>query len=426
MSARRYDVIVVGTRVAGATTAMLLARCGLRVLAVDRARFPSDTLSTHQVQLPAVARLHRWGLLDGIRAAGTPPTRRVRFDVEAGVFEGSFPAHDGVDALYSPRRTVLDMMLVAAARAAGADVRQGFHVTDLRWDDGRVCGIRGRTHRGTPATESALVIGADGKRSRVAAAVDARPYRTHAGTTLASYTYWSGLPTTLGEFYLRPSLAAVAFPTNDDLTMVAVVMSLREFATFRGDVETAYLKTLDRCGDLGERVRDAERAERFRTTPDLPNTFRLPYGPGWALVGDAGLVMDPVTAQGISNALRDAELLADTVTGALRAGRPPDADLADYQRRRDAAALPMYDFTVALAQLKPLSAENRRLFAAMAGNQRAIERFLGMYAGVVPVADFFALRNLIRILGVRGLAGVAAGRLFRRHRADGQIPSGAP
>src|SRR6266511_4100293 len=308
---------------------------------------------------------------------GTPPTRRVRFDVEAGVFEGSFPAHDGVDALYSPRRTVLDMMLVAAARAAGADVRQGFHVTDLRWDDGRVCGIRGRTHRGTPATESALVIGADGKRSRVAAAVDARPYRTHAGTTLASYTYWSGLPTTLGEFYLRPSLAAVAFPTNDDLTMVAVVMSLREFATFRGDVETAYLKTLDRCGDLGERVRDAERA-------------------------------------------------ADTVTGALRAGRPPDADLADYQRRRDAAALPMYDFTVALAQLKPLSAENRRLFAAMAGNQRAIERFLGMYAGVVPVADFFALRNLIRILGVRGLAGVAAGRLFRRHRADGQIPSGAP
>jgi flavin-dependent dehydrogenase len=426
MSARRYDVIVVGMRVAGATTAMLLARSGLRVLMVDRARFPSDTLSTHQVQLPAVARLHRWGLLDGIRAAGTPPTPRVRFDVEAGVFEGSFPAHDGVDALYSPRRTVLDMMLVDAAGAAGAEMRQGFDVTGLLWDDGRVCGIRGRTHRGTPATESAaLVIGADGKRSRVAAAVDARPYRTYAGTTLASYTYWSGLPTTLGEFYLRPSLAAVAFPTNDDLTMVAVVMSLREFATFRGDVETAYLKTLDRCGDLGERVRDAERAERFRTTPDLPNTFRVPYGPGWAVVGDAGLVMDPVTAQGISNALRHAELLADTVTGARDAGRPLDADLADYQRRRDAAALPMYDFTVALARLKPLSAENRRLFAAMAGNQRAIKRFLGMYAGVVPVAEFFALRNLISILGVRGLAGVAAG-LFRRRRADGQIPSGAP
>jgi 2-polyprenyl-6-methoxyphenol hydroxylase-like FAD-dependent oxidoreductase len=99
-----YDVIVIGARVAGASTAMLLARRGLDVLLVDRAAFPSDTLSTHQVQLPGVARLRRWGLLDALDAAGTPPARRVRYDAGDAVLDGCFPEHDGVDAVYSPRR----------------------------------------------------------------------------------------------------------------------------------------------------------------------------------------------------------------------------------------------------------------------------------------------------------------------------------
>jgi flavin-dependent dehydrogenase len=410
-----YDVIVVGTRVAGAATAMLLARHGLRVLAVDRNRFPSDTLSTHQVQLPGAARLHRWGLLDRIRAAGTPPTRRVRFDLGAGVIEGCFAPHDGVDALYSPRRTVLDALLVDAARAAGADIREGFAVTDLVRDDGRVTGVRGRTRDGTIHTESAtLVIGADGKGSLVASTVGATPYRTRPGTTMMSYSYWSGVPVTRGEFYLRPHAAAVAFPTNDDLTMVAVVAPVEQFPAFRLDIGAAYLAILDGCGDLGERVRDGERAERIRTTPQLPNTFRVPHGPGWALVGDAGLVMDPVTAQGISNAFRDAELLADAVHEAFSAGRRPDRDLTAYHRHRDAAARPMYDFTVALAELRPLTAASRRLFAALPGNRPAIDRFLAMYAGVAPVRGFLSPRNLLRVLGVRGAAGVAVDRLRRR------------
>jgi 2-polyprenyl-6-methoxyphenol hydroxylase-like FAD-dependent oxidoreductase len=410
-----YDVIVVGTRAAGAATAMLLARQGLRVLAVDRSRFPSDTLSTHQVQLPGVARLHRWGLLDQIRAAGTPPTRRVRFDLGAGVIEGEFAAHDGVDALYSPRRTVLDALLVDAARAAGAELREGFAVTDLVRDGGRITGIRGRTRDGATHTEAAaLVIGADGKGSLVATAVGAGPYRTRPGTTMMSYTYWRGVPVTHGEFYLRPRAAAVAFPTNDDLTMVAVVAPVQEFPAFRLDIEAAYLAILSGCGDLGERVRDGERAERIRTTPHLPNAFRVPHGPGWALVGDAGLVMDPVTAQGISNAFRDAELLADAVHTALAAGRRPDDDLAGYHRRRDAAAGPMYDFTVALAEFNPLSAASRRLFAALPGNRPAIARFLAMYAGVAPVREFLSPRSVLRVLGVRGVAGLTVDLLRQR------------
>ena len=156
-----YDVIIVGARVAGAPTAMLLARRGLKVLVVDRATFPSDTLSTHQVQLPGVARLARWGVLDSVLAAGTPVTRDVRFDQGDAVIAGRYPGYQGVEAMCSPRRTLLDRVLVDAARAAGAEVRENFAVDEIL-GDGPVTGIRGR-EKGAPAvTEQArLVIGAD-------------------------------------------------------------------------------------------------------------------------------------------------------------------------------------------------------------------------------------------------------------------------
>src|SRR5262249_35093265 len=179
MGAGQYDVIVVGARVAGAATAMLLARQGLRVLAVDRASFPSDSISSHQLQVPGVALLHRWGLLAKLTAAGTPPARRVRFDAGGGlVMNGRFPAYDGVGALYSPRRPLLDTILVEAAREAGAEVRENFRVTQVMASEGRVTGIRGSARGRLAVTETAsLVVGADGKRSLVADAVGARRYR---------------------------------------------------------------------------------------------------------------------------------------------------------------------------------------------------------------------------------------------------------
>ncbi len=171
-----YDVIIVGARVAGSSTAMLLAGKGLRVLLVDRAAFPSDTLSTHQVQLPGGARLRRWGLLDQVVASGAPPAREVRFDAGSVVLQGRYPAFEGVDAVYSPRRTVLDALLLEAARAAGAEVREQFIVEELTVEDGRVTGIRGRAkggqprHRGGPAgrrrRRQALAGRQDGGRAR--------------------------------------------------------------------------------------------------------------------------------------------------------------------------------------------------------------------------------------------------------------------
>lgn len=406
------DVIVVGGRVAGAATALLLARRGVRVLVLDRVGFPSDTISSHQVQVPGIARLHRWGLLERLEAAGTPPTRRVRFDAGHVVLEGRFPAVEGVDALYSPRRTVLDALLVDAARAAGAEVREHVRVDELVWSEGGVVGVRGSERGSGQVTERArLVIGADGKRSMVAEAVGARRYRERPVRSFASYTYWSGLPVTAGELYQRPGRTVAVFPTNDDLVMVYVATPMAEFANARADLERHYLEALDGCGDLGERVRSATRAERLRTTPDQPNSFRVPYGPGWALAGDAGVVMDSISAQGISNALRDAELLSAAVASGLDGSRPLAIALAEHRRRRDRAVRPMYDFTLDLAAYRPPGLAERHFLASVADRPAEIERLLGAFAGIHPVGGYFAPLNAVRTLGLRGLGGLARAAL---------------
>ncbi|MFC0533744.1 NAD(P)/FAD-dependent oxidoreductase [Phytohabitans kaempferiae] len=411
-----YDVIVVGARIAGAATALLLARHGFRVLAVDRAAFPSDTLSSHQIQPPGVERLARWGLLDQL--AGAPPAHRVRFDTRGAVLEGAFPAGA---AIHSPRRTVLDHALVEAARTAGAEVRERWRVEELLWEGGRVAGVRGSSPGGQHRVERApLVVGADGKRSFVARAVGARTYRQRPPRSFACYTYWADVPVTAGELHQREGIAAAVFPTNDDLTMVYLSAPLTGFDAFRAAPEANYLAALDRCGDLGARVRAGTRAERLRTTPDLPNHFRQAHGPGWCLVGDAGVTMDPVTAQGIANALRDAEGLAGAIAAGIGGVRPLAAALAAHQRDRDRALRPMYDLTLRLATYHSGPGE-RLLLRALAERRRPaeIERLFGTFAGMSPVDDFFNAGTALRLLGMGGLlrlvgerlAAVAAGRL---------------
>ena len=414
------DVIVVGARAAGSSTAMLLARKGYDVLVVDRASFPSDTLSTHQVQVPGSARLRRWGLLDRVTASGAPPARQVRFDTAGVVLEGRFPSFEGVDAVYSPRRTVLDAILVEAAREAGAEVREGCAVDELTFEEGRVTGIRARDRDGTRFTEGArVVVGADGKRSLVARAVGTPSYRERPPLSMAFYTYWEGVDCGGGELYGLAGRAAGAWPTNDGLVMTYLAWPAAEFNDFRSDVEGNFLRTLDRAGDLGERVRSGARAERFRGTPDLPNFLRKPYGPGWALVGDAGLVMDPITGQGIADAFRDAELLSAALDAGLAGGRPLPAAMAGYQRERDHAVLPMYDFTTELASLAPPRPEAVALFEALAGRQEEIDRFLGALTGAIPMRDYMSPGNLMRIIGLRRMAGMLLGRFLpTRTRAE--------
>jgi 2-polyprenyl-6-methoxyphenol hydroxylase-like FAD-dependent oxidoreductase len=398
-----HDVIVVGTRVAGAATAMLAARAGLRVLAVDRASFPSDTLSTHQVQVPGVAALRRWGLLGRLVAAGTPATRRLRFDAGQVVLDGCYPAWEGADALYSPRRLLLDQILIDAAREAGAEVRHGFQANELAWDGGRVTGIRGRGRGGARVTETApLVVGADGKRSLVARSTGAIRYRVRPVRTMASYSYWAGVPTAGGgEIYRRPGRAVAVFPTNDGLTMVYLARPAAEFPAARHDLAGHYLAGLDGCGDLAARLQAGQRAERVRSTPDLPTSMHVPYGPGWALVGDAGLVLDPVSAQGITRAFLDAERLTQAIVAGLGGGTGGlDRALAGYHRARDRSVRSVYNLTGQIARLRPAGPGERLLYAALAGRPDEISRFFGVLAGTEPLRRYRSASGLARLTGL--------------------------
>jgi 2-polyprenyl-6-methoxyphenol hydroxylase-like FAD-dependent oxidoreductase len=275
---------------------------------------------------------------------------------------------------------------------------------------GRVTGIRGSARGGPEVTETAsLVIGADGKRSLVAGAVGARRYRERPARSFASYSYWAGVPVSGGELYQRPGRAVAVFPTNDELTMVYAAAPMTEFASARADLEGHYLRTLDLCGDLGKRVRSGRRAERLRTTPGQPNTFRCSHGPGWALAGDAGVVMDSVSAQGMTNALRDASYLSAAVVAGLGGSRPLASALHDHQRRRDRAIRGMYDFTVGLAAFPPARPGQRLFLAAVAADQQETDRFLGAFAGIVPPEDYFTLGTVVRILGSQALRKLTTG-----------------
>jgi 2-polyprenyl-6-methoxyphenol hydroxylase-like FAD-dependent oxidoreductase len=396
-----YDAIVVGARCAGSPTAMLLARLGHRVLLVDRAVFPSDTLSVHYIHQPGIAKLERWGLLGKVAASNCPPVRQLTFDAGSVVLRGSPAPADGVADGFAPRRTILDKILVDAAVEAGAELREHFTVEGLVTDGGRVTGIRGRDHSGAKAVteRAAIVIGADGVRSLVARAADAPAYHERPSLTCAYYAYWKGVPVEGAELHSRQDRMIVAGPTNDEQTLIIVYWPHRDFHRVRADIEGNFARALDLVPDLAERARRGERTERFRGTSDLPNFLRKPYGPGWALVGDAGYHKDPITALGISDAFRDADLLARAVDEGLAGHRPMDDALAEYQRRRDEAALPLYELTCQNAALQPPPAEMQGLLAALKDNPAETSRFFGAMTGAVPIAEFFAPENLRRISG---------------------------
>jgi flavin-dependent dehydrogenase len=396
-----YDAIVVGARCAGAPAAMLLAAKGYRVLLVDRATFPSDTISSHHVQQPAVASLKRWGLLDKLLATKCPPTKQWTFDVGPFALHGSpLPAGDVADG-YAPRRTVLDKLLVDAAVEAGAEMREGFLVQEILMDDSRVIGIRGHPRGGQPVTEKArIVIGADGKDSRVARAVQAPTYNERPTLECAYYSYWSGIPLSGMELYIREGRAILALPTNDDLALLLVGWPIADFPAVRADVERNYMKSLELAPGLAERASQGKREERIVGTGDLPNFFRKPYGDGWALVGDAGYHKDPVTAQGITDAFRDAEVLANAIDDGLSGRRTLNEALAEYEQKRNQAVLPIYYYTLQLADLAaPPPPEMQQLLGAMRENPQATNRFFGTIAGTMPVGEFFAPEHIARIVG---------------------------
>ena len=400
----QYDVIVVGARVAGSPTAWQLADQGHRVLLVDRAAFPSDTVSTHLIHPPGVATLRSWGLLETLRATGCPPIHTYAFDMGPFVISGS-PGLADSPVSYAPRRTVLDKLLVDAAARAGVEVREEFTVDDLVVEDGRVAGIRGHGKGGSRVIERArVVVGADGLHSFVARMVKPETYREQPPVQAGYYTYWSGLEMS-GHFeaYDRGDRVWAAWPTHDDLTLVIVSWPIAQFETNKQDVTRHYMEAFDRAPSFAARIRSARREERFFGMA-VPGYFRKPFGPGWALVGDAGYNKDFITAQGISDAFRDATLCAGALHDSLSGARSFDAAMSDYQSTRDAHVGPLYEFTCQFARLEPPPPQMQQLFGAVRGNQDAMNGFARVISGVVSPADFFSPENVGRIFAAAGAA----------------------
>jgi flavin-dependent dehydrogenase len=338
-----YDAVVVGARCAGAATAMLLAQQGLRVLAIDRGAYGSDTLSTHALMRGGVLQLARWGLLDALKAAGTPTIRTTSFHYGDEVIEIPIKDRDGVDGLYAPRRTVLDALLVDSAREAGVDVMHRTRLTDLiRSDDGRVRGVVIQTSSGEVLRVGAdIVIGADGRNSAVARMVGAKTYRKGKHSSATIYGYWDGLDYDGNHWHFNPGVGSGAIPTNDGHTCVFVAMPTERFREeLRFDIEGSYHRVLEEASpELAEAVMDARMAGPFRGLAGEVGYLRECQGPGWALVGDSAYFKDPITAHGMTDALRDAELLARAIAkGGRRA-------LVDYQSTRDYLSLGFFDAT---------------------------------------------------------------------------------
>jgi len=395
-----FDAIVVGARCAGSPTAMLLARRGYKVLLVDRAAFPSDTISTHILWPHGAELLARWGLLTRLAATGLPPIcRQMSFDVGPFALRGTIPdANDGKGG-FCPRRHVLDSLLLNAAAESGVEVRETFTVDDLLFAGDTVVGIRGHRENGRPVEERGrIVIGADGVNSFVARAVRAAEYDTRPVAACAYYSYFSGVPQDDIELFVRDHCAFGGAPTNDGLHLVMVNWPAREFPEVRADLENRVWRALELSSGFAARVRQGRREEKWYGTAGVPNYFRKPFGGGWVLVGDAGYSKDPMTAQGISDAFIEAQMLAEALDAGLSGRGPLDELLPAHELARNERVRPMYEFTNELAALEPPPPHLQALFGALRGNQEATNAFLSAITGAIPLADFMSEENLGRIV----------------------------
>src|SRR5688572_26487315 len=368
-----YDAIVIGARCAGSPTAMLLARRGFKVLLVDKATFPSDTISTHILWPHGAEVLGRWGLIQRLAATGVPPIcRRMTFDVGPFALRGTIP---------------------------DADVREGFTVDELLVADDTVIGIRGHA-KGTKSIEerARIVIGADGVNSFVARTVRAPEYDAEPVAACAYYSYFSGLRQDDIELYVREHVAFGGAPTNGGLDLVMVNWPTRDFPTIRNDVDGHVWRALEAAPDFLARVREGRREEKWYGTAGVPGYLRKPYGKGWVLVGDASYNRDPITAQGISDAFIDAEALVETLSTWLSGNDVFDDRLAVHESARNERVRPMYEFTTHLAALEPPPPEMQALFGALRGNQDATNAFLSAITGAIPLTDFMSNENIGRIM----------------------------
>lgn len=350
-----YDAIIVGARVAGATTALLLAQKGYSILLLDQDRFPSSTLSTHLFFTDTMDVFERIGVLERVLEIDAPRLKRLRFPY----VDAPFPNRNGRDFALCIRREVLDVLLVDAAEAdPHIDVRTGTRVIGLEHAGGRVSGVRYRPI-GTADESRAngrIVIGADGRNSFVAREVQAKSYFDVPALFAWYYAYFPEVPLDDPPSALADRLdaypevganygASFVFPTDSGLTLVGFGVQHDAFDAFRRDHRHYFLEGISRVPAVAKRIDEIQPEGRIVGTGDLPNSFRVPTGPGWALVGDSASHKDPHTVQGMGDATRASIMLTEALDRWWRGDSSESDALERYHAARDADLLPMYDFT---------------------------------------------------------------------------------
>ncbi len=403
-----YDVIIVGARIAGAATAALLAAQGARVLLLDSATFPAPTVSCPVFYSNSMAVLKRIGVLDLVDAIGAP--RITRYGTRSPDLDlvARLPHAYGRNFAYSIRRERLDTAVLRRVQTyPDITLREGFRVSDLLWGAGQVVGVRGRQNGGPEETIYAYaVVGADGKRSRVARTVNAPIYDRIAGDTAIFYAYYRDFtpleePSAIVNLEPASRQAALVFDADNGLTVISIGVPAAQFAAARIDPEETLERTWRSFPELAERGRNAIRETPVVGQGPTDSFYRQSYGPGWALVGDAGHYIDPITGQGINNALRSAELFAAAWARTQRRTAWQRAMTA-YQRQRDRETRPMYNLVAFGRQVQPAVDAGldiwTPLLQAIARHPEITTHYIGIYNGATRVDEFFSPANLTRIL----------------------------
>jgi flavin-dependent dehydrogenase len=390
----KKDVLIVGARCAGAPLAMLLARRGLAVTAYDKCAFPSDAISTHFIWPIGVAALHRWAIWASILAAWPAICHKAYSSAPDGELVGPLHEVDGVNYAISLRRFKLDALLVKAARQAGAEIREHSAIDELIVEDSRVAGVRGHDIASGVHFEerAAIVVGADGKDSFVAREVAAPKYNEAPSLTASYYTYVVDEETDpdMLEVYRRPPREFVLFPTDGGLTMVNLVIGAALVPEFRKRVTANFFAAFDECPGLAKRLRRAKRVAPIKGSVHMPNYYRQSYGPGWALVGDAGYHRDPIRAQGIHDAFLDAEDLAAAIERGLMHTGSMEIALRERQEKRDDRTRSPYELAVKAAGFEDSDVgRSMELLASIKDNPTLIGEFRGLISGSMRPEVFF-------------------------------------
>jgi len=327
---------------------------------IDKGKYGTDTLSTHALMRGAVLQLSRWGLLPKVVAAGTPAVRKTTFSYPQQDVSVLIEPKFGVDALYAPRRVLLDRILVDAAIESGVEVRYGVRVEGVTRDrEGRVCGVTATAGGTRKQIDAGTVIGADGRHSTIAAAVGSPDLVTCRFAAAVLYSYWEDVP--VDGYYWRfvPGASLGVIPTNGGSCVFASVPSPRFRTLARRDASSAYRRLLHEVSpELAARLDEGRQFEPVRSFGGHVGYIRRGAGPGWALVGDAGYLKDPITAHGITDALRDAELLARAILKGTREA------IADYETQRLDLSRRLLEVTDEIASYAKTDDELQRLHRA--------------------------------------------------------------